>query len=205
VILDTEFVRNAFPGLRKDYVFMDNAGGSQILKPIIDRIQRYWVNANVQHGAGYQVSKDAVAWVQEGKKVLANLVNAASPNELVMGGSSSLLLRLLSISIGSTLKTGDEIIVSKADHEANVSPWRDLAKNAGLILKEWDFEPQNFRLTLSALKELMTDRTRIVALCHCSNIFGAIHDIRSIADWVHQYEAYLVDRCTSFRCRFLYL
>jgi cysteine desulfurase family protein (TIGR01976 family) len=189
--MDTQYVRSFFPALQDDFIFMDNAGGSQILQPVIDKVQEYWIRSNVQHGASYSIAQEAMSRVAAGKETLTALLNAKSPRELVMGGSSTLLIRLLSIAMSHNLSAGDEIIVSSADHEANVSPWTDLAK-MGVVIKVWNFNSDSFQLELEDLKPLLSNRTKLVACCHVSNIFGAIHNIRPIADLVHQYNAQLL-------------
>jgi cysteine desulfurase family protein (TIGR01976 family) len=190
-VLNTELVRSYFPALQQDFIFMDNAGGSQILQPVIDKVQKYWIEANVQHGASYAVSQKAKAMLAEGKAAMAALLNPNSPEELVMGGSASLLIKLLAESFGRILKAGDEIIVSAADHEANVSPWTDLER-LGIKIKIWQFRESDFLLHSEDLDQLLSPRTRIVACTHCSNVLGAINPIREIADKVHAHEAKLV-------------
>lgn len=189
--LDVDLVRSYFPALKQDFIFMDNAGGSQILQPIMDKVQKYWVEANVQHGASYAISQKAKAMLAEGKASMAALLNPKSPQELVMGGSASLLIRLLAESYGRILKAGDEVIVSAADHEANVSPWTDLER-LGIKVKLWNFRADDFLLHPEDLDYLLSPRTKIVACCHCSNVLGAINPIREIADKVHAHGAKLV-------------
>ena len=189
--MDSQYVRSFFPALQDEFIFMDNAGGSQILQPVIDKVQEYWIRSNVQHGASYSIAQEAMSRVANGKEMLTTLLNAKSPRELVMGSSSTLLIRLLSIAMRKNLKAGDEIIVSSADHEANVSPWTDLA-DMGVIIKVWNFNSDSFQLELEDLKPLLSSQTKLVACCHVSNIFGAIHNIRPIADLVHQYNAQLL-------------
>lgn len=189
--LNVNIARSYFPALAQNFVFMDNAGGSQILQPVIDKVQKYWVEANVQHGASYAVSQKAKAMLAEGKISMAALLNPKSPQELVMGGSASLLIRLLAESYGRILKAGDEVIVSSADHEANVSPWTDLER-LGVHVKVWNFRQDDFLLHAEDLDALISPRTKIVACCHCSNVLGTINPIRKIADKVHAHEAKLV-------------
>ena len=104
-----------------------------------------------------------------------------------MGASSTQLLRNLASSLFEYIQPGDEIIVSKLDHEANIAPWTQLAKDRGAILK-W-IEPtdkKNPRISCDLLRGLMSDRTKLVALTHVSNILGTIHDVKSLAEVVHE-------------------
>jgi selenocysteine lyase/cysteine desulfurase len=93
-----------------------------------------------------------------------------------------------------TFKAGDEIIVSALDHEANIASWLDLAKRQNLKLIIWKPEGQNNspKLTVQSLKPLLSDKTRLIALTHCSNILGTIHDVKSIAAAAHEYSNVLV-------------
>ena len=171
--LDLSFVRSQFPALDQEWVYMDNAGGSQTLRSVVDRISEHLLTSDVQHGASYAVSQLSMQRVAEATAAMATYVNASDPQEIVMGGSTTLLIRLLSLSFAQTLKPGDEIIVSNSDHEANVSPWTDLAKQ-GITIKIWKVRPDTLRFDLNDLEVLMTDRTRLVAVTHTSNVLGTL-------------------------------
>lgn len=185
-----EFVRQQFPSLEQDWIFMDNAGGSQILQPVIDRLQRYLLTSNVQLGASYQISQVATERLQQAQQGAAILVNAADPSEVVLGSSTSLLLRILACCYGQTLAPGDEVIVTNCDHEANITPWKELYRQ-GVTVKVWSLNPETLMLELHDLEPLLTSRTRLVSLVHASNILGTIHPIRAIADRVHAQGAHL--------------
>lgn len=182
--LDINFVRCEFPALRDDYIFFDNAGGSQTLGRVIQKVTEYYTTSNVQLGGTYSLSALARERVNSGTAQMGQLLNAASPEEIVIGSSSTALIRLFSIVIGQTLEAGDEIIITNADHEANISPWESLAAK-GVIIKTWAFNPQSFQLELDDLKKLMTNKTKLVAFCHVSNIFGSIHPIKEITHYIH--------------------
>ncbi|MBL4650269.1 MAG: aminotransferase class V-fold PLP-dependent enzyme, partial [Aureispira sp.] len=142
--LDLDFIRNEYPSLREDYVFFDNAGGSQTLKRVMDKITEYYMTSNVQLGGTYSVSTQAKERVNSGSAQIAQTLNAKLAHEVVVGSSASTLIRLFSIVIGKTLEAGDEIIITNADHEANVSPWQSLAEQ-GIIIKTWEFNTQTFQ------------------------------------------------------------
>ena len=186
--LDITYIRNQFPSLASGYTYFDNAGGSQTLKGVVDKIGEFLLTSDVQLGASYKISQLAGQRVDKATNAVATLLNAADSKEIVMGSSTTMLIRLLSISYGSTLIEGDEIIVTNSDHEANVSPWMDLQKQ-GINVKIWKLNPETLQLDLDDLDELMTDRTKLVALCHTSNILGTINPIKEIAEFVHQKNA----------------
>lgn len=182
--LQVDYVRQQFPALAGDWVFLDNAGGSQTLKQVVDRINEYLLTSDVQLGASYAVSQLAGERVLRAREAVATLINAADSTEVVMGGATSLLLRILSLCLIRVWQPGDEVIVTNTDHEANVSPWMDLQRQ-GITVKIWHLNPETLILELDDLKALLSPRTRLVALTHASNILGTINPIRSIVDLAH--------------------
>jgi len=182
--LDLDFVRRQFPTLAGEWTYFDNAGGSQILQSVVDRIEEYLLGTNVQLGATYEISARAGERVADVAKTMATLINAADPTEVVMGPSTSMLLRILSLGLARLLRPGDEIIVTNCDHEANIGPWMDLTE-LGIQVKVWEIEPDRLVMDLSRLEALLSERTRLVAVTHVSNILGTINPIRRIADLVH--------------------
>lgn len=181
--LDLDFIRNEYPSLRDDYVFFDNAGGSQTLKRVMNKVTEYYMTSDVQLGGTYSISTKARARINSGTAQIAQTLNAKFPHEAVIGSSSTALIRLFSISIGKTLKAGDEIIVTNADHQANLSPWLNLAEQ-GIIIKTWAFNKKTFQLELEDLKKLMSEKTKLVAYCHVSNIFGTIHPAKEFNAYI---------------------
>ncbi|MEM8901136.1 MAG: aminotransferase class V-fold PLP-dependent enzyme [Bacteroidota bacterium] len=182
--LDLSIVRAAFPGLQSDWILMDNAGGSQVLKSVGDRFQEYLFQTNVQHGASYQVSQDAASRVHEANKAMATFINAKEVEEVIMGPSTSMLLRIFSWSLGELLEEGDEIIVTNSDHEANISPWNSLRKK-GIVIREWKVNTDSWRMEPEDLRPLLSEKTRWVMMTHSSNVLGAVNPVREVADLVH--------------------
>jgi cysteine desulfurase family protein (TIGR01976 family) len=182
--IDLDFVRSQFPALAGDWTFFDNAGGSQTLAPVMRRIQEYLESSDVQHGASYAVSRLAEERVAAAVAGLAAVIGAAEPAEVVMGPSTTMLLRILSLCLARTMTPGDEVVVTNCDHEANIGPWVDLERS-GMIVKTWRVNPETWALDLADLEALMTKRTRLVALTHASNILGGINPIDEIARFVH--------------------
>lgn len=186
--LDLSFVRSQFPGLDRGWTFFDNAGGSQILKGAIERINTFLIEKNVQIGGSYEVSQAAAAALMEARTAAMHLVNAHRPEEIVFGNSTTALLQNLARAMQSQLSEGDEIIVTVADHESNIGPW-DRLQERGITLKIWPLNKETLTLDVKDLVPLMTDRTRLVCVTHCSNILGSINPIREIADVVHAHGA----------------
>ncbi|MDB5364375.1 MAG: cysteine desulfurase-like protein [Rhodospirillales bacterium] len=178
--LELAQVRAAFPALSQDVVFFDNAGGSQVLRQVADRVADYMLTTSVQHGATYATSQLAAQRLEQARGELASLVGANDPTEIVIGGSATALLQNLARAIGSWFAPGDELIVSEAEHESNIGPWRRLAEARGLVLKRWPVSRETGLLEIATLKKLLTDRTRLVAFTHVSNLVGAIHPVAEI-------------------------
>jgi cysteine desulfurase family protein (TIGR01976 family) len=181
--LDLDFVRGQFPALAGEWAFLDNAGGSQVLTTVADRMRGYLLTTSVQLGASYAPSQLASQRVMDSRKAFATFMNADA-GEIVMGASTSELIRRLSEAMTGRLQPGDEIIVTNTDHEANVGPWLRHAAR-GIQVKFWNCDPESFELSLDDLKALITDRTRLVCVTHASNILGTINPIREIADIAH--------------------
>ena len=177
-------LRKRQPSLSSGFAFLDNAGGSQILGRVVDRIRDYLLTTNVQHGASYSVSQQATARVAEAQVRTAELLNASRPEEIVMGPTTTVLLQWLARAMTGQLAPGDEVVVSRADHESNIGPWVGLEAH-GVVVKTWELRPGTHLLDLDDLAALMTPRTKFVAVTHASNIFGAIQPITDIARLVH--------------------
>ncbi|HSI71262.1 MAG TPA: cysteine desulfurase-like protein [Gillisia sp.] len=182
--MDLEYVRKNFPALDKDFIFMDNAGGSQILDGSIEYINDYYKNYNVQLGASYEISAAAGKKLEEATRKVARYINSPGSKEVVIGPSTSMLLRILSLSLSEEWENGDEVIVTNTDHEANVSCWTDLEQK-GIKIKIWKANAESFELRIEELQQLISSRTRLVAVTHCSNILGTINPIKKIAEVVH--------------------
>ena len=182
--LDMAWVQAQFPGLASDWVFLDNAGGAQIAQPALDRMVEFLTHRNVQIGGSYAVSQAAAAALMAGRQAAATLVNAARPEEIVFGASTTVLMGNLMQAMRHQFSPGDEVIVTMADHESNIGPWRRL-EEFGVTIKVWPLNDATMDLQLDDLAPLMTDRTRLVCVTHVSNILGKVHPIAEFASFIH--------------------
>jgi cysteine desulfurase family protein (TIGR01976 family) len=182
--LNLEYVRSQFPGLSRGWTFFDNAGGSQILKGALERINTFLIEKNVQIGGSYEVSQAAASALYEARTAAMHLVNASRPEEIVFGSSTTALLQNLARAMQSQLSPGDEIIITVSDHESNIGPW-DRLQERGIVLKIWPLNKESLTLELDDLAPLMSERTKLVCVTHVSNILGSINPIREISDFVH--------------------
>ncbi|MCF7537899.1 cysteine desulfurase-like protein [Pseudomonas petrae] len=183
--LDIAYVRSQFPALSSGYAYLDNAGGSAVLKPVAERITDYLLNSAVQLGASYSESVDAGARVMKARESVAQLINARYPEECVMGGSTTHLLQILCRAIAPSINPGDEIIVTNCDHEANIGPWVRLCEDRGATLRVWAVNAQSMDLELADLDALLSDKTRYLAMTHASNILGSVNPVAEVARRVH--------------------
>ncbi len=183
-MLDVDFVRRSFPALDDRWALFDNAGGSVMAQPVIDRVGDYMARYQVQLGASYPLSVEAGERVTAGHRSVADLLGAG-PDEVVIGPSSTINAMLLAQALRPLWRDGDEVVVTNLDHETNVGPWRRL-EATGIAVREWRMNPETAELELDALEPLLTDRTRLVCFTHCSNIAGRIHDVAAITRRVHQ-------------------
>ncbi|OYD92095.1 cysteine desulfurase-like protein [Nostoc sp. 'Peltigera membranacea cyanobiont' 210A] len=188
MLLNLDKVRQYFPALAGEWTFFDNAGGSQTLKKVVDRISEFLLSSDVQLGASYGVSQLAGERLALATRGMATFINANSDKEVVMGPSTTMMLKVLSMCLGQTFTPGDEVIVTNCDHEANIGAWVALEKQ-GMKVKVWKVRPDTLELHLADLEPLMSHSTKLVALTHASNVLGTINPIKEIAAFVHDRNA----------------
>lgn len=177
-------VRAQFPGLRDDFAFFENAGGSHLPLQAIAATKRYMETSFVQLGAGYPLSADATAQFAKGREFGSALFGANGTGRTIFGPSSSMLIRHLADAYSYVLKPGDQVIVANTGHEANVGPWVRLER-FGVEILWWHVNPDSFLLETTDLLRLLTERTKIVALPQVSNLLGAIEDVPAITALSH--------------------
>ena len=198
--LDIDYVRAQFPAfsdpLSSKWSFFENAGGSYVPKNVIERLNHFMTSTKVQPYAEFDTSAIAGDNMDQATNLFAEMINANN-DEIIIGGSTTMNMYVLSNAMRSLLKTGDEVIVTNQDHEANVGAWRRLSEH-GMVVKEWQINSETAELEIDDLKTLLSEKTRIVAVTHCSNIVGSINDLKSIAKLVHEYDAYIVGDGVSY-------
>lgn len=182
--LDLSHARSFFPALDKEWIYMDNAGGTQTARPVAERISNYLLHSNVQLGASYDVSVTSGKRVDDAQKAWAEMIHARIPTEIAFGPSTTMLMQNLARSMVRTFNPGDEVIVTNCDHEANIGPWVRMQEK-GITVKSWNINPETFRLELEDLERLMNKNTRLVAFTHVSNILGTINPVKEIIRFIH--------------------
>jgi cysteine desulfurase family protein (TIGR01976 family) len=182
--MDLGYVRAHFPALSDEWALFDNAGGSVPLWGVIDRVRDYMRSWQVNLGASYAQSAHASELVAEGARAMATLVHA-DPEEIVLGGSSTLLLRLLASALAPRFAPGDEIVVTDLDHESNIGPWRALEEK-GVVIREWTMDRATGELTMEGLERVLGPRTKLVAFVQVSNLVGTIQDAAAFVRRIHE-------------------
>ena len=186
--LDINYVRSQFPAfnesISKDWSFFENAGGSYVPKNVIDKLTEFMTSTKVQPYAEYPMSKIAGENMDKATHLFAKMINAKS-NEILIGGSTSINLYVLSNALKHIIDPSDEVIVTNQDHEANISPWRRL-KDYGANIVEWKFNSDDHELKISDLEKLINSKTKILAVTHCSNIVGSVNNLKEISDLAHK-------------------
>ena len=200
VSLDIDYVRAQFPAfsdpLSAKWSFFENAGGSYVPHNVINHLNHFMTSTKVQPYAEFDTSIIAGNNMDKATELFAKMINA-NKDEIIIGASTTMNMYVLSNAMRHFLKPGDEVIVTNQDHEANVGAWRRL-KEHGAIIKEWKINSENAELEISDLESLLSDRTKIVAVTHCSNIVGSMNDLKSITKLVHHYDAYIIGDGVSY-------
>ena len=198
--LDIDFARSQFPAfndpLCKDWSFFENAGGSYVPNHVIKKLNEFMTSTKVQPYAEYPMSKIAGDNMDKATEFFAKMINAKN-KEIIIGGSTSINLYVLSNALKYSLIPGDEVIVTNQDHEANISPWRRLSE-VGAIIKEWKINPTTAELEINDFKNLLSHKTKIVAVTHCSNIVGSINDLKKISQLSHEHNAIVIGDGVSY-------
>lgn len=183
-------LRGQFPALARTHrdqpiAFFDGPAGTQVPRCVIDAISDYLTRCNANHGGLFATSVESDAMLDEVHTAAADFLGVADPETVFFGANMTSLTLALSRALARTWESGDEIIVTRLDHDANVRPWVLAARDAGAIVKFAPINPANCTLDLTALKSLITSKTRLVAVGAASNSVGTINPLREIADAAH--------------------
>jgi cysteine desulfurase family protein (TIGR01976 family) len=179
--LDPSRIRACFPALTSPDIYLDNPGGTQVPHHVIDRMVDYLVTKNANHEGAFATSRASDALVDEARLAAADFFNAARPEEIVFGANMTTLTFHLSRSLAQGLRPGDEIVVTRLDHDANISPWLHVAEDRGCVVRWLDFDVEDGTLRLDQLDGLLSPRTRLVACGYASNALGTVNPVAQIA------------------------
>jgi cysteine desulfurase family protein (TIGR01976 family) len=180
VTLDVEAVRRRFSALRQPLTFFDGPGGTQVPDEVIDAVARYYRESNANVSGPYETSRRTEALVAQARLTAAEFLRCA-PEETIFGANMTTLAFALTRTAGREWGEGDEILVTKLDHDANVSPWLELAADKGLTVRFVDINDDT-TLDLANLERQLSDRTRVVAFPVASNAVGTLTDVRRVVE-----------------------
>jgi cysteine desulfurase family protein (TIGR01976 family) len=184
-MLSPSHIRSRFPALTqtqdgRPVVFFDAPGGTQCPQSVIDAVSHYLAFDNANHAGVFATSVRSDAMLAEAHAAVADLLGAASPAEIVFGSNMTSLTFSVSRAIAREVSPGDEIIVTRLDHDANVTPWTLVAEDRGAVVRWVDVRPDDCTLDLDSLEAQLSTRTRIVAVGYASNAVGTVNDVRRI-------------------------
>lgn len=189
--LDLNLIRSQFPALQRPDIFLDNPGGTQVARSVIERINAYLVEHNANHGGAFQTSRESDAVLDEAHRALADFYNAALPEEIAFGNNMTSLTFAISRSIGRTWRAGDEIVVTRLDHDANITPWVMAAEERGCTVRWVDFHPEDGTLDLESYQKALEGKPRLVAFGYASNALGTINPVAKMVKMAHEAGAWV--------------
>jgi cysteine desulfurase family protein (TIGR01976 family) len=167
------------------FAFFDGPGGTQTPDIVIDAISGYLSRDNSNLGGAFVTSERTVEVTFRARQAMADLLNARRPEEIVFGQNMTSLTFAASRAISQTWHPGDEIIVTRLDHDANITPWVLAARERGVKVCWLDFRPEDCTLQIDALPDILNRKTRLIAVTLASNAVGTIVDIGSIVTMAH--------------------
>jgi cysteine desulfurase / selenocysteine lyase len=197
-VLDAEAIRAEFPILHQrvnghPLVYLDNAASTQKPRAVMEAMDRYYArdNANVHRGI-HELSNRATEAYDGARRTVAEFFGIADLGELIWTRGTTESINLVAYAWGlENLRAGDEILLTLLEHHSNLVPWQIVAQRTGARLRFLDIDDQG-RLDLSALDDLLTERTRLVSLTHVSNALGTVNPVRQVADRAHAAGAVVV-------------
>jgi cysteine desulfurase family protein (TIGR01976 family) len=180
---DLEGARGRFTSLQRDLVFFDGPGGTQVPDSVIDAIGAYLRESNANVSGPYETSRCTEELFERARATAAGFLGCSS-EEIVFGPNMTTLNFALSRTVGRDFGAGDEILVTRLDHDGNVAPWLELAQDRDLVVRFVDID-EDCRLDMDDLERQLSDRTRVVAFPLASNAVGTITDAKRIAELAH--------------------
>jgi cysteine desulfurase family protein (TIGR01976 family) len=184
--IDVERIRAEFPALAADAVFFDNPAGTQVPTRVVDRMRDYLYQTNANLGGAFSTSLASGALLDQTREAVAFFLNAESAQQIVFGANMTTLTMAMSRSLAQEFEPGDEIIVTRLDHDANITPWTLVAEEKGCKVRWVDFEVEDCTLSLDQLERHLNKRTRLVAVGYASNAVGTINPVDRIVRLAHE-------------------
>ena len=189
-VLSTEQIRTHFPALGRQHngfpvAYFDGPGGTQVPRAVVEAMTDYLFNHNANTHWLYPTSIETDAIVEDSREALADFLNASS-DEIAFGQNMSSLTFHLSRALGRKWTQGDEIIVTELDHHANVDPWRALERDRGVTIRVVPMDIETGTIDLKDLENLLSSRTKLVAIGAASNALGTVNNVKRAAQLAHE-------------------
>ncbi len=181
---DVNAIRAHFPSLQSGAIFFDNPGGTQVPQAVVDAVADYYRTANANTHGAFATAHRSDAMIAAARAALADFLNAASPDDIVFGPNMTTHTFNLTRAFGRTLQPGDEIIVTRLDHDADIAPWLVLQER-GAVIRWVDIHPEDCTLDLADFEKQLSGKTRMVAVGGASNATGTINDLPKIVAMAH--------------------
>ena len=190
-IFDVDWCRRQFPGLARTVnghraAFFDGPGGSQVPERVIETVSEYLRHTNANHAGLFATSRESDVLLDGAHRAVADLLGTDDPRTVVFGANMTSLTFALSRALGKTWCPGDEVVVTRLEHDANVSPWVLAARDAGATVRHVEIHPEDCTLDVEDFVRKLSPRTRLVAVGHASNAVGTINPVAEIARQAHQ-------------------
>jgi cysteine desulfurase family protein (TIGR01976 family) len=190
--MDVAAVRDHFPSLARTIdelpiAYLDGPGGTQVPRACTDAMVAYLERSNANHGGAFATAIETEELLLEAHAAAADFLGAHEPEEVAFGPNMTTLTFSVSRAIGRELRAGDEIVVTRLDHDANVAPWQAMAEDRGAIVRWLDIRAEDCTLDLEPLESIVGERTRVVAVGLASNAVGTVNDVGRIVELAHAY------------------
>ncbi|HEY5984318.1 MAG TPA: cysteine desulfurase-like protein [Anaerolineales bacterium] len=180
--LNSNEIRSQFPSLQRKDIFFDNPGGTQIARHSLERMQRYLLECNANHEGAFRTSRESDAVLHEARAAMADFLNAPSPEEIVFGNNMTTITFNMARALQARLGSGDEIVVTRLDHDANISPWLLTAQDRGSRVTWVDFDVEDGTLKVDEFERAMARKPKLVAFGLASNALGTINPARRLIE-----------------------
>jgi len=189
--LNIKTIREQFPALAlkdegKARIYLDNPGGTQVPRQVLERMEHYLIHTNSNHGGPFRTSVESDKVLKDAHQGMADLLNAKSADEIVFGANMTSLTFAVSRSIGRLLKHGDVILLTRMDHDGNVGPWLHLAEDLGLEVKWLNFDLKTYEYDLEEAQSIFKDNNiKLAAINYASNCLGTINNVKALTEMAH--------------------
>jgi cysteine desulfurase family protein (TIGR01976 family) len=183
--IDIQNIQKEFPALVRPALHLDSPGGTQITRRSLERIQDYLINTNANHGGAYETSRQSDKVVDDARQIAADFLNASRADEIVFGPNMTSLTFNVSRALARTFNPGDTIMVTRLDHDANISPWLLASEDRGCKIRWVDFHPEDCTLDQEDFRKALEENPRLVAFGYSSNAVGTVNPVAEMITQAH--------------------